>query len=49
LHARRVSFFRNNRAFRIEKARRLLGFEPRVPLRAGIRATIDWYGAQQWL
>lgn len=49
LHSRRVSFFRNNRAFSIDKAKRLLGFEPRMPLRAGIRRTIDWYGEQHWL
>lgn len=27
----------------IEKARRELGFEPRVPLREGVRITTDWY------
>ncbi|HEX2140154.1 MAG TPA: NAD-dependent epimerase/dehydratase family protein [Woeseiaceae bacterium] len=43
LHVRRVRFFRNNRAFSIEKARRLLGFEPRVALEDGMRRTVDWY------
>jgi len=43
LHRRRVSFFQNNRAFSVEKARRLLGFEPQVSLREGIRRTIQWY------
>lgn len=43
LHVRRVRFFRNNRAFSIEKARRKLGFEPRVPLEEGMRRTVDWY------
>ena len=43
LHRRRVSFFQNNRAFSVEKARRLLGFESQVSLREGIRRTIQWY------
>ena len=43
LHVRRVRFFRNNRAFSIDKARRLLGFEPRVALEEGMRRTVDWY------
>lgn len=49
LHRRRVSFFQNSRAFSIEKARRVLGFEPRMTLREGLRATIDWYRQQGWL
>lgn len=43
LHVRRVRFFRNNRAFSIEKARRVLGFEPKVGLEEGMRRTVDWY------
>ncbi len=27
----------------IEKARRLLGYRPQVPLEAGLRQTLDWY------
>lgn len=49
LHRRRVSFFQNSRAFSIDKARRVLGFEPRKTLREGVRATIDWYRQQGWL
>lgn len=49
LHRRRVSFFQNNRAFSVAKARRLLGYQPQVPLREGIRRTIGWYRAQGWL
>lgn len=40
---RRVAFFRNNRAFSIEKARRVLGYEPEVDTREGLRRTIAWY------
>jgi len=46
LHRRRVRFFRNNRAFSIDKARRVLGYEPRVELAEGMRSTVDWYRAQ---
>ena len=43
LHRRRVSFFQNNRAFSIEKAKRLLGYTPQINLREGIKRTIQWY------
>lgn len=46
LHRRRVRFFRNNRAFNIDKARRMLGYEPRVELAEGMRRTVDWYRGQ---
>lgn len=43
LYRRRVAFFVNNRAFSCEKARRLLGYEPRVDPSDGIRRTARWY------
>lgn len=46
LHIRRVRFFRNNRAFAIDKARRVLGYAPRVDLEQGMRRTVDWYREQ---
>lgn len=49
LHRRRVSFFQNDRAFSVEKARRVLGFRPRMPLREALRSTIGWYQQQGWL
>lgn len=49
LHSRRVSFYRNHRAFTIEKARRILGYEPEVSLRQGIRRTIAFYREEGWL
>lgn len=49
LHRRRVSFFTSNRAFSVEKARKLLGFQPRVSWREGARATIGWYQEQRLL
>lgn len=43
LHKRRVSFFKNNRAFSIEKVKRVLGYAPRVSLEEGLKRTIRWY------
>jgi len=49
LYRRRVDFFTKSRAFDIARARAELGFAPAVPLREGIRRTLDWYGSQGWL
>jgi dihydroflavonol-4-reductase len=49
LHRRRVSFFQNNRAFSIDKAKRLLGYQPQVSLKDGIQRTISWYEKNGWL
>jgi nucleoside-diphosphate-sugar epimerase len=46
LYPRRVEFFHHDRAFAIEKARRLLGYEPKVGLRDGLALTAEWYRAQ---
>jgi 2-alkyl-3-oxoalkanoate reductase len=40
---RRVDWYRQNRAFRIEKARKDLGYQPRVGIDEGLRRTADWY------
>jgi dihydroflavonol-4-reductase len=49
LYRRRVDFFTKSRAFDISRARRELGFEPRVGLHDGIRRTLAWYREHQWL
>jgi dihydroflavonol-4-reductase len=49
LHRRRVSFFQNNRAFSVEKAKRVLGFEPQYSVKEGIQKTLAWYQEQGWL
>lgn len=49
LHRRRVEFWVNSRAFSIEKARRLLGYAPKVDLEEGIARTFSWYRAAGWL
>ena len=46
LYRRRVDFFRKDRAFSIEKARRELGYRPRVDLKTGLKRTAEWYEAQ---
>jgi dihydroflavonol-4-reductase len=42
IYRRRVDFFTKSRAFSIEKARRILGYRPRVSLEDGLRRTLDW-------
>jgi nucleoside-diphosphate-sugar epimerase len=49
LHRRRLDFYLKNRAFKTEKARRVLGWEPQVPLEQGIDETLAWYRARGWL
>ena len=49
LYPRRLEFFSDSRAFTIDKARRLLGYQPRVGLDEGIRRTIAWYREQRML
>ena len=49
LHRRRLDFYLKNRAFRIDKARRVLGWEPRVDLEQGIEKTLDWYREAGWI
>lgn len=46
LFPRRVDWFRQNRSFDIGKARRMLGYEPRVDLATGLRQTAEWY--ERW-
>lgn len=43
LHRRRLTFFKHNRAFSIERARRRLGYAPAVSLAEGFGRTVAWY------
>lgn len=49
LHRRRVSFFLKSRAFSVEKARKLIGFQPTVDLRQGLERTAAWYREMGYL
>jgi nucleoside-diphosphate-sugar epimerase len=49
LHRRRVDFWTKSRAFTIEKARRLLRYEPKIDLDEGIRRTAASYREAGWL
>ena len=46
IHRRRIEFFTNNRAYRIDKARSLLGYSPKVGVEDGLRRTANWYRSQ---
>jgi len=43
LHPRRAHFFKKHRAFSIERARKVLGYDPKIPLAEGVRRTAAWY------
>jgi nucleoside-diphosphate-sugar epimerase len=43
LFRRRADWFRQNRAFRIDRARRELGYDPQVDLATGLARTARWY------
>jgi nucleoside-diphosphate-sugar epimerase len=44
-----VAFFSENRRFSWERARRELGYQPKVDLAEGVRRTADWYRQQNVL
>jgi len=43
LHRRRVRFYKNNRAFDIQKAKNILGYSPKISLEEGMKRTVAWY------
>lgn len=49
LHRRRVDFWTKNRSFSIAKARRLLGYDPKVDVEEGLARTAASYRAAGWL
>lgn len=46
---RRVDWFRQKRAFDISKAKRELGYDPKVDLRTGLERTAKWYKEHGYL
>ncbi len=49
LFRRRADWFRQNRAFRIDKARQELGYKPHVDLPTGLAHTARWYREHGYL
>jgi dihydroflavonol-4-reductase len=49
IYRRRVDFYRKSRAFDISRARRELGYAPRIGLREGIARTLEWYRQHGWI
>jgi nucleoside-diphosphate-sugar epimerase len=46
---RRVDWYRQNRAFKIDKAKRDLGYSPRIGIDEGLRKTAEWYKQENYL
>jgi len=46
---RRVDWYRQNRAFKIDKARRDLNYQPRIGLDEGLKRTAEWYRQEGYL
>ena len=46
LYPRRLEFFTLDRSFSVDKARRLLGYDPKVSVREGFARTGAWYASQ---
>ena len=46
---RRVDWFRQNRAFSIDKAKKELGYQPKVNLDDGLKRTGEWYRNEGYL
>jgi len=46
---RRVDWFRQNRAFDISKAKRELGYEPKIDLDEGLKRTGKWYRQEGYI
>lgn len=43
---RRVDWYRQNRAFKLDKAKRDLGYQPKIGIDEGLRRTAEWYRAE---
>jgi nucleoside-diphosphate-sugar epimerase len=49
LFRRRADWFRQNRAFKIDRARAELGYDPKVGLDEGLRLTGEWYKEEGYI
>jgi len=46
---RRVDWYRQNRAFKIEKAKQELGYQPKIGIDEGLKRTAEWYKKEGYL
>ena len=46
---RRVDWYRQNRAFKIDKAKKDLGYKPRIGIDEGLRKTAEWYKKENYI
>ena len=46
---RRVDWYRQNRAFNIDKAKRDLGYKPKIDIDEGLKKTAEWYKKENYL
>ena len=46
---RRVDWYRQNRAFKIDKAKQDLGYQPKVGIDQGLQRTAEWYKREGYL
>lgn len=46
---RRVDWYRQNRAFKIDKAKKELGYLPRIGIDEGLKRTAEWYKKEGYL
>jgi nucleoside-diphosphate-sugar epimerase len=49
IYRRRVDFFTKSRAFDISKAKKMLGYKPKISLEEGLTKTAQWYGKKGYL
>jgi dihydroflavonol-4-reductase len=49
IYRRRMEFFTKDKAYDIGRARKLLGFAPKIGMREGLKKTADWYRAEGYL
>ncbi len=49
LYRRRVQFFSKSRAFKIDKAKKELNYQPKVSLEEGVKQTCEWYKQHGYL
>ena len=46
---RRVDWYRQNRAFKIDKAKQELGYQPQIGIDEGLKRTAEWYKKEGYL